>query len=708
MRLVGAVAALLRRLRAERGVAILLFVLVAVTSFVVAAGPRLFDRVADDGLRYEVARATSAQRNIQFSTVDQIRAETAIRSPASLTAGRRSWQRLPESVGQLIDETLTSSSTSTRFRLTDPPNYTTFVTLRQPGRPRRPLDLVEGRWPAACSRADRADEPPRFEIAALARGRRGQLLVELGDTSSRRRSTRGTRCSGPSSRDRRRRSRSRSSACSRSDDRRAPYWFDDDRRSPKSPSAGRTTPPSRSRRPCSHPRPTPTSSRWACRPATAGGPVDAERLDAGDVDAPPGRPAPARVELRDGRLRCDGRILYRSGLLDVLERYAAQRTATEAALSVAALGPLAVAAGALGLIGVLIVGRRRAALALARGRGASAAQLLAAQLWEGLLISVPAAVVGLLLARAAVPSRPAAAVVDRGHPRGPGRDRAPARRDVAGGPPGATRPGARRAAGRSACPRAGSVSRRSSSGSRSPRRGCSASVAWAASDPAAHRPASTRSLPRRRCSSVWRSRWSRSACTRSRSGRSAWLTARRRDLVPVARPAEHRAAPERGYLPLLILTLTVAIGHVLVGACQATIERRPGRGLVAGGRRGSTGIEALPDAIPGTRPSTRRRSPESKRSPLRSRRRPTLSAARSGDPGSLSLHRGRPGRLRGGPGRVASGRASSRPPSMTAGPLRERRRRRRPIPASYRRASRTAGSRCRSGTSSGTGSGHSR
>ena len=80
MRLVGAVAVLLRRIRAERGVAILLFVLVAVTSFVVAASPRLFDRVADAGIRYEVARATSAQRNLQFTTVDQIRAEDDVRA----------------------------------------------------------------------------------------------------------------------------------------------------------------------------------------------------------------------------------------------------------------------------------------------------------------------------------------------------------------------------------------------------------------------------------------------------------------------------------------------------------------------------------------------------------------------------------------------------------------------------------------------------
>ena len=67
MRLVAAVAALLRRLRAERGVALLLFVLIALTSFAVAAGPRLFNRVADEGIRYEAERGTAIQRNLQFT-----------------------------------------------------------------------------------------------------------------------------------------------------------------------------------------------------------------------------------------------------------------------------------------------------------------------------------------------------------------------------------------------------------------------------------------------------------------------------------------------------------------------------------------------------------------------------------------------------------------------------------------------------------------
>ena len=47
MRVVSAVAALLYRLRDERAIVAIVFAVVAVTSFAVAAAPRLFERVAD-------------------------------------------------------------------------------------------------------------------------------------------------------------------------------------------------------------------------------------------------------------------------------------------------------------------------------------------------------------------------------------------------------------------------------------------------------------------------------------------------------------------------------------------------------------------------------------------------------------------------------------------------------------------------------------
>ena len=141
--------------------------------------------------------------------------------------------------------------------------------------------------------------------------------------------------------------------------------------------------------------------------------VDTSRLDAGELD--PLVPDLTRLEASystAGAIR-SGSTIARTGLLDIVERYLDQRSTSSTALSIAALGPLAVAAGAVGLIGVLVVRRRRPALTLARARGASARQLLAAQLWEGLLITVPAALAGLALAVAAVPGARQRPVRDR-------------------------------------------------------------------------------------------------------------------------------------------------------------------------------------------------------------------------------------------------------------------------------------------------------
>ena len=101
MRPSGTTAALLRRARVERGVLALLFVLVAVTSFVVTAGPRLLSRVADDGLRYEVETATPAARNLQFTAVGQLPGQEGDALARVRARGDEIWQRLPVSYTHL-------------------------------------------------------------------------------------------------------------------------------------------------------------------------------------------------------------------------------------------------------------------------------------------------------------------------------------------------------------------------------------------------------------------------------------------------------------------------------------------------------------------------------------------------------------------------------------------------------------------------------
>ncbi|MFC7880150.1 FtsX-like permease family protein, partial [Isoptericola sp. NPDC057391] len=87
----------------------------------------------------------------------------------------------------------------------------------------------------------------------------------------------------------------------------------------------------------------------------------------------------------------------RTGLSDVLDALMRERVTTDAVLAVLVVGPL----GALGAVVVLaarlVVERRRSALAVLLARGATGARLRLLTATEGLAVSLPAAVAGLLL-----------------------------------------------------------------------------------------------------------------------------------------------------------------------------------------------------------------------------------------------------------------------------------------------------------------------
>jgi putative ABC transport system permease protein len=99
------------------------------------------------------------------------------------------------------------------------------------------------------------------------------------------------------------------------------------------------------------------------------------------------------------------RVTILTGLPRIVERYAAERALTESVLSIAAIGPFGLAGGAVAMVATLLVRQRRAALALARGRGASGTLLLGTQLWEALVLAGGAALVGLLAAVTLVDAR---------------------------------------------------------------------------------------------------------------------------------------------------------------------------------------------------------------------------------------------------------------------------------------------------------------
>jgi putative ABC transport system permease protein len=96
--------------------------------------------------------------------------------------------------------------------------------------------------------------------------------------------------------------------------------------------------------------------------------------------------------------------LLQSGLLPLLESVRARWESVAAVLAVVGLGPAAVGVAALALVGLLVMQRRRAALALGRARGASSGQLLSSVLIEGLVISLPPAILATGLAVLLLPS----------------------------------------------------------------------------------------------------------------------------------------------------------------------------------------------------------------------------------------------------------------------------------------------------------------
>ncbi|HET6744648.1 MAG TPA: hypothetical protein VFH90_02230, partial [Candidatus Limnocylindria bacterium] len=415
MRSLWAAAFLLRRLRGETAIALLIVTLVAATSFVFAAGPRLLDRVSDDGLRHELRSTGPVQRNLQLSTVSTLSgAEGSFDAIRSL--GEDFEGEMADVLRVAIDERLVTFTT-VRFHVADPPIYDTYISLRYQSGLDDEVELTDGRMPASTGDAlsppsfginpspdPEPGELPVFEIA-VSDATAAEIGVAVGDVLL--------------------------AAVDESDPLIRRSFF----RSPEArfEVVGIYTVDQ------------PDSERWygeralqvvnvggtldspiafataMVAPETLDGLVDAglpiryawryliepDRLDAGQIDAL--IVALQRLETTFGSTGTDAAlansVVLRTGLLDAIDRYQSQRAATEAVLSVAAIGPFALAAGAVGMIGILLVSRRRPSLDLARGRGASGWLLIGAQVWEGLLLAAPPALAGWAIASLVVPGR---------------------------------------------------------------------------------------------------------------------------------------------------------------------------------------------------------------------------------------------------------------------------------------------------------------
>ena len=137
---------LLRRLRTEMGALLLLFVVIAATSFLFAAAPRLFDRASDDGLRFAALAASPIQRDLVLAEVDSLSPGVDGGVATVRAQGDDLAKRFPASLAALISDRSLRVTTA-RFSVTDPPSYETYVSLRYQDGLTDATRLVSGRWP---------------------------------------------------------------------------------------------------------------------------------------------------------------------------------------------------------------------------------------------------------------------------------------------------------------------------------------------------------------------------------------------------------------------------------------------------------------------------------------------------------------------------------------------------------------------------------
>jgi putative ABC transport system permease protein len=415
VRSIWAAGFLLRRLRSEVGVVALLVALVMLTSFLFAGAPRLFNLVADAALVDQLQAAPVVDRGIQLSS-------TAVSPPgedplAELDRiGSEYLQAFPESIRQLIGQRRLST-TSPRFAIPEPPRYRTYVSLRYQDGLDGAITLVAGRLPASNHEAlplatlDFGQEPPplpqtppRIEIA-VSEATAAEIGVDVGATLE------GTLDGAdPSLRGfvlRRINAEFQVVGIFSVVDPDADVWFADRRlqrpdiggtdENPIAYATGLVAPDAYADL---TPSGLPFQLAWRYF-------VAPERADVGQLEAVVPdleRIQSVSADATFGPLLSSS-LSLRTGLLGIIGRYLAERSAAEAVLSVAAIGPFALAIGAIAMIAIMLVVRRRASLDLARGRGASGLLLLAAQLWEAGLLAGGAALLGLLLAVGIVPGR---------------------------------------------------------------------------------------------------------------------------------------------------------------------------------------------------------------------------------------------------------------------------------------------------------------
>ena len=391
-----------RRLRDERSSAIAFFVLVLVSSLLASMAPRLLDRVADTTLRSELLAQPVAPRSVQLIEEERINPSSDDPMGGAKDIAATLYARLPPEVRTVVSEQAIVAD-SGRYRVTAKLNDPTTMRLRiQPGAENR-IQMVAGRMPTNAIETD-----PSYTIeVAIAATSATALHAAIGDTVPLELDTSdplvGRSHGNPIL--------AKIVGTFEVTDPDDPWWLGD---------GGLAGPVTRQvsadaividttalLTPEEYPRlldatssglaagDIPTPIRLTFREY-----VDPALIR--EADLPTLVPALRKLEStypnanvrRNGVVTVgDQPVALRTGLRAFLVAHAARWSAALKILSVTAVGPAAVGLAALALAAAFAGRRRRAALSLARGRGASMAQIGLAVIAEAILVSIPAAFV---------------------------------------------------------------------------------------------------------------------------------------------------------------------------------------------------------------------------------------------------------------------------------------------------------------------------
>ncbi|MGA7671167.1 MAG: FtsX-like permease family protein [Nitrolancea sp.] len=406
------VTGVLRRLRVERPQAGAMMAMILVTTLIFAAVPRLFNEVADRGLRYSVTNAAVYERNLVMTRGGRVTPGPANDVFAPIEQQAVQFQNgLAPSIQSVIDHHVFVVDAS-RYQFVDGAgtSFLRYVTMRYQQNMNDHITLVQGRMPdhtdATFTTTGKSPQQLMVVEIAISQPTADALRVKLGDTIPMQPDTddRLTRVpNGEGLKDLAMRVVGIISVPNPDDD----YWYSlpaidkaaiaDDGNSTRVYATAIFAP-----------------SEYAdilqdTTPGLLGYTfryyVNPSRFNAGIFDtlAPDMRRLDAQYGSQFSGPPTSTAVA--SQLTKILNQFAEQRRLTISILSLGVIGLLVIAMATIGLVAAFIAENRRDSIRLLRGRGASAWQIISTQAVEGLLLGIPAAIIGVAIATLFVDSR---------------------------------------------------------------------------------------------------------------------------------------------------------------------------------------------------------------------------------------------------------------------------------------------------------------